>query len=170
MKNILYTTLFVLALFVVGTFDANAKRVSGYIITNDNDTLKGIVNVYDVNLNKTLIVNLSKSINAEMAFVEVSFKQEGQKRYKTYKPEQIKEYGFTYGEVPYLFKSFIVKSNTFVLNEREQYHFLLLISNQNGHKVYKHQKYRYDDKGNELTPYYVSYVEDKDGKLIKLDR
>ncbi len=169
MKNILYTTLFVFALFVAGTFDAEAKRVRGYIITNENDTLQGYLSIYNTTV-RTLTISFTKRVfNAEMAFVEAPFKQERHGLYKIYKPDELKEYGFTYKGVPYKFKSFIVKSNTFLLKERNKKHFLLLVEKQNGREIYKHQKHRYDDVMNQLIPYYVFYVVGDNGELIKVE-
>ncbi|MCW3789329.1 hypothetical protein [Plebeiibacterium sediminum] len=169
MKNILYTTLFVLALFTAGAFDANAKRVSGYIITIENDTLQGYLNIYNSALRMWTISFTPRMFNAEMAFVEAPFKEEKRGFYKNYTPDQLKEYGFVYKGVPYKFKSFIVKSKTFILNERKKRHFLLLVNKENGREIYKHQKHRYDDVYNQLIPYYEFYVVDKDGELVKVE-
>ncbi len=169
MKTLFYITVLILGVLTFGGTEANAKKVEGYIITNDNDTLQGYLNIYNSTLTKWTISLSPKVFNAEMAFIEASFKQDRYGSYKIYKPEDLKEYGFTYKGIQYVFKTFIVKSNTFVLNERAKPHFLLLVNNDKGREMYKHQMHRYDAGKRELTPFYVFYVLGKDGELIKVD-
>ena len=98
---------------IIGGQNAEAKRVRGYIITNENDTLQGYLSIYNTTV-RTLTISFTKRVfNAEMAFVEAPFKQDKHGFYKNYTPDELKEYGFTYKGVPLQIKVFYCKIKYF---------------------------------------------------------
>ncbi len=165
MKTLFYITLLTLGLLTVGAIDANAKKVEGYIITNENDTVKGLINLYKFSLSSGSV--FLGDFNSEMLFTEVPFKALGKKKFKIYKPEDIKGYGFVSKGLSYEFVTLLVKSNSYKVKDREKLHFLQRIKTDNK-VIYKHQKYRLEPGTRELVPFYVFYLIGKDGELIKI--
>ncbi len=166
MNKRLYIGLIILTCLVWGGQKADAKKVNGYIVTNENDTIKGLVNLYRFSLSSGSV--FLGDFNSEMVFVEVSFKGPDHKKFVIYDPIDIKGYGFLYKGEQYAFETHIVKSNTFVYKDSKKIHFLQKIKTTKGRYVYKHQIYRLDPGTRELIPYYVFYVIDKNGELIKI--
>ncbi|MCW3807786.1 hypothetical protein [Plebeiibacterium marinum] len=156
MKKLIYYCLLILTLVFIGEMKSEAKKVSGYIITNQNDTIKGEVKLYTfARRNGQVTLN---SFDYEMTFVEVPFCKSGEKKITVYKPTDIKEYGFTFKKILYKYKSFLVKTNNISLNHREKQHFLQLARKEGRTEIYKHQKYRLSKDNMENIPYYVFYT------------
>ncbi len=166
MKTFFYITVLILGLLTFGGTEANAKKVEGYIITHENDTVRGLINLYKFSLSSGSV--FLGDFNSEMLFTEVPFKAPEQKKYKIYNPEDIKGYGFVYKGLSYEFVSMLVKSNTYKIVDREKLHFLQRIRTDNK-VIYKHQKYRLEPGTRELIPFYVFYLLGKDGQLIKIN-
>ncbi len=103
---------------------AEAKKVSGFIITENSDTIYGKIIVSKFNLySGGFILN---GINLEPLHFEVFFKDREAKQYKSYKATDILEFGFKYKLRDYKFKSFTLESNTPVESEKQQDRFLQL--------------------------------------------
>ena len=104
-----------------------AKRVPGFILTENADTLYGEIIVYKFDrITGGWIFN---GINLEYFHFEVSFKAYNNNRFQTFKPEDILGFGFTYKSIDYIFCRFIIESKSIMKNERKRYRFLNLIYN-----------------------------------------
>jgi len=135
--------------------ESEAKNCEGYIITNESDTIKGIINLSTFSKRTgNLII---KDFDLEITFIQIPFKKLGEKKFTVYSPKQIKEYGFIHKETPYKYKSFVIKSNTFISSEKENYDFLLLVRTNNDTEYYQRQKYKLSTSTKELIPYYEFY-------------
>lgn len=115
------------SLLILLTFSnewVEAKKVSGFIITENSDTLYGKIIVSKINLySGGLFIN---GINLEPLHFEVFFKESETKQYISYKATDILEFGFKYKLLDYKFKSFTLESNTPVVSEKQRERFLQL--------------------------------------------
>ncbi len=145
-----------------------AKKTSGYIITNDKDTIRGTIRLYTFN-RRDGGFNLH-NISLEMCFVEIPFRKSDQKKYTIYKPDAIKGYGFTYKGVPYEFSTFLIESKSLSLNDKKQNHFLQYVYNQNNNKVYRHQTYVSKDAEGNLEPKYIFYIYNAEKGITKINQ
>lgn len=141
-----------------------AKSLDGYIITLKNDTINGIVDV--PNYNPRSGTYYRNNINLEMCFIQITFRKSTQEKNKTYKPEEIKEYGFHYKDVPFKFKSFLITKNSLSITDEKKYHFLLYTYDNNKYEIYKHQTYinEYD----KIKPTYTSYILNDNDELDQI--
>lgn len=102
-----------------------SRQVNGGIITHNEDTINGMVKITKVNLmNRGLTIN---GVDLETFHYMVSFKEEGQTRFKTYLVNDIKGFHFSYKNVTYKFQQFELKSKTFVTNDQVRNRFLCQI-------------------------------------------
>ncbi len=102
-----------------------AEKLSGYIITNDADTIFGKIRVSRFNLyTGGYVVN---DINLEPFSHMVEFKENGKHRFMIYSPGEIAGFYFLKGSVEYRFKSFTIQTNSIIRNDREITKFLHLV-------------------------------------------
>lgn len=118
---------FIILLFVfVYTYEyCEAKRVPGFIITENADTIYGKIKVYSFNrITGGWVFN---GIDLELFHFKVSLKEDKIKRFQTYTPEDILGFGFRDKSVDYMFNRFLIESKSIVKNETLRYKFLHLI-------------------------------------------
>jgi hypothetical protein len=123
--NIRFLKLF---MFVIGlTLSAEycaAKRVPGFIVTNNADTLFGDIKVYS--FDRVTGVWIINGIDLQCYHFEVTFRNSIEKKYLTYKPEDIKGFGFVYKSKKYIFHRFILEPKNMFKPGTKVYRFLSL--------------------------------------------
>lgn len=119
-KTTLFAWYFIVLFFFAG--NAFSRQVPGFIITHNADTINGLIKVSKVSLmNRAVNVN---GIDLETFHYMVSFKENGQKHFKTYQVNDIKGFNFRYKDVTYKFQQFELRSNTFVSGDQVRSRFL----------------------------------------------
>jgi len=101
-----------------------AKKVTGYIITENSDTLYGEIKV--PNFNRITGGWIMSGTNLESFHFEVSFKNRQKNTFQTFKPEDILGFGFNYKSINYTFRRFVIVSKNFFKKERRIVRFLNL--------------------------------------------
>ncbi|MCW3807785.1 hypothetical protein [Plebeiibacterium marinum] len=139
MQKYLCVGLFLVFAFVFGESKMEARKFTGYIITNQNDTVNGFIKHFVFNRRTGGFV--FNGFDPEWHFIEVAFKESLTDHYDVFKPGQIKEYGFYCRNQLYIFRTKIVIKKSLVTKESHRKHFLQLISSGDGYEVYKHQVY-----------------------------
>ena len=120
--------LIVLVIFI-GLFsiyiDCNATEAPGYIVTENRDTISGVVQLswFD-QLTGGFILN---GVEKESFYSRVIFKSKGESNFQTYFPESITGFGFRYDGVNYFYQRFKVERNSILVSENHQYRFLNLL-------------------------------------------
>ena len=103
---------------------AQAKKVPGYIVTEDSDTLYGEIKLPKFNLlTGGWIIS---GFNQEPFYYEIWFKSNESNKFNRFQADQISGYGFRFESLDYIFKSFIIESNTPIKKEKKRYRFLKL--------------------------------------------
>jgi hypothetical protein len=115
---------FILVLFT-GSLSLEAKRVVGYIVTNQSDTIHGTVNLI-LPFDQTTANIIIREYNSDDLHLRIRFRQVGTPRFKWYYPEQIKGFGFKYQGVSYYYRSFAIYQQSLVKAERKRKRFLCL--------------------------------------------
>lgn len=123
--NLLLRFTFLVVILMMINNNSEAKKIPGFIITNDFDTIVGDVRMYLFN-RVSGNINIT-GIDLETYFYEVSFKELDTKQYKTYKPQDIIGFSFTYNTTKYMFHRFIIERKSIVKKERKTYRFLNLL-------------------------------------------
>lgn len=115
----------ILSIVLISSTDyLEAKKVSGFIITEFSDTIYGTIRISEFDLlTGGWIFN---GINLEPFHFEVSFRNNENERFRNYKAGEILEFGFTYKSIDYYFHSFILESNSIFKKERRRDRFLQL--------------------------------------------
>lgn len=122
MSNLKLKTTFVLMALLIACANASAKRVPGYIVTLEGDTVRGVVKVPKVNqLTYTLYI---LGHDMDSFFEKVYFKAANAHRKETYLPGSIKQFGFTYRSDDYCYVSFPVTYQSLVKSEKTLNRFL----------------------------------------------
>ncbi len=125
MKGINANRCYAILLLLVISLPVLAKKVDGYIVNSNGDTLTGYIKVFKFD-RKTgvLIVN---GIDMECYHQDVVFKAKNDKSFSTYKPEDIVSFGFSYQGRNYTYQRFILESkNIFSKEGNKVYRFLSL--------------------------------------------
>ncbi|TLX73074.1 hypothetical protein E9993_16575 [Labilibacter sediminis] len=168
----LKVTLAVFTFFLIGT-TCQAKVLPGYIITQESDTIWGSIKVYT--FNRYTGAWVFNGIDLEWCYLEATFKEKGEFWFKTYSPERIKEYGFTYKDQAYIFHSKNISTKSIYKRTRELKQFLNVIYSENGIIVYRHQKYaeghhlyKFHTGETTFVPCYEFYISDGSCTLRKL--
>ena len=112
-----------LCLTLIGNY-VEARKVTGFIITENSDTIYGKIKVSSFNLLTAGLV--LDGINLEPLYYEVWFKSYEDKKFIDFKAKDISGFGFRYKSRNYAFRSFILESNTFFKSERKRDRFLQL--------------------------------------------
>jgi hypothetical protein len=101
-----------------------ARKAKGFIINNQNDTIKGWINLPTHNFS-TNGYYLS-GYDADMLHHEVLFKREKKDDWQTYLPGQIKKFVFVYKNKPVSFTAFNIPLKSMVEIDTKQERFLKL--------------------------------------------
>ncbi len=138
-KYNLFPKLTVLIIMLGLCHIVQGKKLSGYIVTENNDTIQGEIKVHSFNRRTGDFV--FAGIDLESCYRQVAFRSKGELFFKYYLPEQIKEYAFTYKNQPYLFQRFLIRKKSIVPNERNIYQFLQLVKSDNKGNIYRGSTY-----------------------------
>ena len=112
-----------------------AINAPGYIITNNQDTIYGIIQLSHFDqVTGGLILN---GIEEESFHSRIVFSVKDETRFKTYFPEMILGFGFTYKSINYMYQRITVQRKSIFKNEKQQYRFMRLIYSENGNFRYK---------------------------------
>ena len=115
--------LLLIVLFYFATLPLSAKEVPGYIVTLKNDTICGTIQAHsNIFFFRVGIFDTDQNcFNSK-----VSFKAKNETKFRTYYPEDIREFDFRFKSVHYIYKSFQIKRNSIFESESEQNRFLCL--------------------------------------------
>jgi len=101
-----------------------SNQVPGYIVTLKNDTICDTIQAFE-NIN---IFNVGIfDVDQNCFNTKVSFKAKNETRFKTYYPENIREFDFRFNAVHYIYKSFQIERNSIFESESKQCRFLCLL-------------------------------------------
>jgi len=102
-----------------------ACKVPGYIIKNGSDTVFGKVRVsyFDIYTGAIFLFG----INMEPFHSVLYFREKNTSGFKSFTPNDISGFGFTYKSINYRFKTFVIESKSIVKSERIKLRFLNLI-------------------------------------------
>jgi hypothetical protein len=145
-----------------------AKVVPGYIINNTSDTIYGFVKIEYYNLRKT---NFSFSLfnyHDDILYYQLFFKKDKDKKYQTYNPEDILEYGFELKQTHYRFISTEVK--TIMSNKNKHYFYKQLVKGEI--ELYKSKIIQNNVglKDSDGIPLIELFVKNKENILIKVSK
>ncbi len=130
-----FKILIFLFAIVICSYDCEAKKVPGYIVLENTDTVFGEVRLH--NFCRTTAGFIINGIDMEWCHLEVSFRNIDSKKFQSYQPHDILGYGFTYNSADYTFHSSILHQKSLVKNEEKRQRFL--------HLVYSSRIYLYVD-------------------------
>ena len=116
-------------------WNSSAKKLKGFIINEQNDTIYGEVKVHQ--FNRTTGAWCFNQIDLEWCYLKVAFRSNSDKRFKYFSPNEIVGYEFTYSGQKYIFRSFNVGMKSIVRRERSRFKFLNLVRNSNGISIYR---------------------------------
>jgi len=167
--------ILVLFLLVVIVNKVEAKKLKGFIVTEQNDTIYGSIKVNKYNPRTGAYYFFQ--INLESCYSQIYFKQEGKPRFKLYTPDQIKGYSFNFKDQDYYFHSFLIQSKSIVRSEQSRYAFLILIKKTRQTSIYRSQRYmmkQYDESvynyfsiSTNIIPQYTYYYhKNKSDRII----
>ena len=113
-----------LAFLLILCPDVFARKAKGFIINNQNDTIKGWINLptHDFSTNAFYL----SGFDSEMLHHEVHFKNENKGQWQTYLPGEIKQFVFSYKNKITSFTSFKLPLKSMIETDKEQYRFLKL--------------------------------------------
>ena len=130
-----FKTLILLSMLFGFNIAGFAINAPGYIITNNQDTIYGIVQLSRFDqVTGGLILN---GIEEESFHSRIVFSVKDETRFKTYFPEMILGFGFTYKSINYMYQRITVQRKSIFKNEKQQYRFMRLIYSENGNFRYK---------------------------------
>lgn len=105
--------------------DCSAKKVDGYIINENQDTIYGKIRLPWINTSTGAVVLFG--FDFESLFRSVSFKGKAGKSYHTFRPNTIYGFGFNYKSSDYFFRSMFLNYKSLFKKEGQEYRFLNLI-------------------------------------------
>lgn len=124
MKIVFKTTVFVFC-FLWISFPCEGKKVPGYIVTEDRDTISGDIFIYRYNLiNRLFFVN---GIDEESYHYQVAFKDNQNKKYTVYKPEDIQGFRFRFKDEDYVYQRIRLEKRSLIPEEKTQFRFFRLV-------------------------------------------
>jgi len=128
------TLLVVSVLFGLNAM-ASSENAHGYIITLNSDTIYGVIQLSHFDqVTGGLILN---GIEEESFHSRVVFIAKNEKRFKTYFPEMLLGFGFTYRSVNYVYHRIMEQRKSIFKSERQQYRFMRLVYQEEGGVRYK---------------------------------
>lgn len=173
-KSIRYFIVLLLMIFFANFVEA--KKVPGYIITENLDTIQGQIKLSKFNLQTGGWYIYG--INIEQLHFEVWFRDNKSKRFRSYKATDILSFGFNYRSINYIFRSFTIESNTRVVRQQKRQRFLQLLYNTDL-ELYRDTKsmlsninyvdFTYNKKRNYLLTYYDLYLYSNANGLTKVE-
>lgn len=124
MKNqfIKYIIL-LLSLILINNY-VEARKVSGFIITEKKDTIYGEIKISFFNLLTAGVI--LDGANVEPLHYEVWFREYEKRRFYKFQAKDISGFGFNFRYKNYLFTSFTLESNSFIKKESKKDRFLQL--------------------------------------------
>lgn len=157
--------------------ETHAKKVPGYIITSDSDTIYGGVKVYISNYHSSYTFSII-GINLESYHTSLRFKPQNKRLYKTYWPEDVKAFSFSHRGTVYTFHSFQLKFKSMFPVGRTVPKFLNLVHDGRvriyqdmTRRVHEHQDVRrYNLTKTELFYTYYLYNETNGLEVVKQSR
>lgn len=113
-----------LAFLLIACPNVLARKAKGFIINNQNDTIRGWINLptHDFTTNGYYL----SGFDSEMLHQKVHFKSEKKDQWQTYLPEQIKQFEFSYKNETISFKAFDLPLKSIVETGKKQDRFLKL--------------------------------------------
>ena len=131
MKNLLYSVVIMLLMLWSNSY---AKAVRGYIITNNYDTIPGVVKVPPMNLiTGGLILN---SLNFDALHLKVRFKADNQHKTIVYLPHNLLEVGVIHNYKSFIYRSFCVKFNSIISSDKAYIRKLLRLEYNGNYDLY----------------------------------
>ncbi len=125
MKRNLFRIVFLFLILSTFSFKCYASNVKGYIITLNQDTIYGTIQL--PTFNQTTGAYYIKGFDEEYITHQIKFKNEVKKKYLKYTINDILEYGFIYRSSSYKYKRFLLKYKSISNKENSEYRFLELI-------------------------------------------
>lgn len=127
MRKKIIKNIILIFILILSSYFTEAKKVSGFIITENSDTIFGTIKVSKFNLHTGgFILN---GINLEPLHFEVFFRSNEAERFINFKATDIIGFGISYKSKDYEFKSFALESNTPIRNEKKRERFLQVCYN-----------------------------------------
>lgn len=108
-RSIFLGTLIIFVLVGV-SYHAKAKKVPGYLITNENDTLYGEIKISHFNILTGDF--LFRSVYMDQFHFEIVFRENDTGKFSAFKAGEIVGFRFDHGKQSYIFQRFILTSNT----------------------------------------------------------
>jgi len=147
---------------ILGINAVYARKVSGFIIKNNNDTIFGEVNLLFCDPHSQQFVFWG--IDLEPLQAVLYFREKNTQRFTAFTPNDIAGFGFTYKSTDYKFKTLLVEYKSLVSSERKKLRFLNLI--YQGHlALYKEittkESYFSTGTSNRYIDYYDYYLYDE---------
>lgn len=123
-KKFLILILIVICLTGINDY-CKASSTRGYIITQDQDTLYGKIQLHW--LSTSIDFFNFFGFDFESLFYCVSFKSDAEKSYRTYYPTMISGFGFKHRSTNYIFKSYNLNYKSIFEDKTKGYRFINLI-------------------------------------------
>ncbi|NOQ25846.1 MAG: hypothetical protein GQ564_10835 [Bacteroidales bacterium] len=121
-RSIKYTIL-LLSLILINNY-VEARKIPGFIITENKDTIYGEVIVSFFNLHTVAVI--LDGVNLEPLHYEVWFREYEKRRFHNFQAKDISAFGFYFRYKNYLFHSFTLESNSIIEKESKRDRFLQL--------------------------------------------
>ena len=103
----------------------NAINVSGYIVSENHDTIYGIIKLHRYDqVTGALILN---GFDLESLHYKITFRRNDSKSKQTFTPSMILGFGFNYDSVKYIYKRFLLEYKNIFSKDTQEYRFLNLI-------------------------------------------
>jgi hypothetical protein len=133
-KYISRTLLLISVLFGLNAM-ASSENTYGYVVTLNSDTIYGVIQLSHFDqVTGGLILN---GIEEESFHSRVVFIAKNEKRFKTYFPEMLLGFGFTYRSVNYVYQRVLEQRKSIFKSDMQQYRFLRLVYQDEGGVRYK---------------------------------
>lgn len=120
---------FIFLILALNCNSSYARKVQGYIIDNNSDTITGKVKISGFDLYARGFV--LTGINLEPLYSCVKFKRNDTRGFQNYYPQDISKFGFLYDSNEYIFERFIIESKSIINSDRLNDKFLNLIHKGN---------------------------------------
>ena len=114
--------MLVALMLVVLSQQSEAKKVNGFIVTNQNDTIAGMFRLPQMSVTNAGF--LIRGFDVEALQYMVTFKGNNEKRFKTYEPGASQSFSFTHDSAVYLYRSLNIERKSIVVNEQSSSRFL----------------------------------------------
>lgn len=133
-KHLKTFMMFLLVFFLISG-RVEAINVTGYIITNQNDTIQGFFKVSY--LGKMAEYNPVQAANVELYKAAVAFRKTEQEKFKFYTPDSLKGFQFSYQARDYIYRRFALKYKNMAVGEVAVNQFLCLLYSDKYYQLYR---------------------------------